>query len=813
MKSLRGERAWFLWLSLALQIHAAGGQITVAPGVWGDYHSIQAALDAVPNPNAETVVIYVYPGIYEERVNIPKGKDHIILKGVAEDRSMVVLREGAGDPVFRAAADDLIVEDLTIENTAGATAGQQQAVYVNGKRQIFENVLIEGWQDTLAIWDGALCYFHGCDVWGSVDFIYSGGTAVFDHCDITQRRDTGGPIAAPSTPASVPYGFVFLQCNITRTDNVADNSTTLMRPWRDYGATAYIHCTVDRHITAKGWSEWDGCEATCRAAEYGSVDPYGRPIPLSQRAAWVRLLTESEAAAYTLPNILGGWDPTERPEVEEAPTLRRSNLDVLLQERPGGAAGLNGGTSGGAAGRVVTATTLEELKDYAGSSEPLTILIEKPLISDKQGSIALKSHKTIIGMTPDAALIGCGLSMNGAEDIVIRYLTLKDNTLIGDYDGKANDFDALALRDTHHVWIDHCHLSRAGDGLLDMTYGSGHITISWTVLSFHNKVAAVTGRSSEASPLTFDHCWFNNTVQRNAAVTACEAHATNCLFTGIRSYGMNAREGTLMLLENCVFRQCHNPYYAENGGQLRAVNCLLEQADGRAEQTSMSWRPSYDYVLDPVNDVSLIVTAGAGPNGHACPDTGPTLGINFLPEGQSTVYGCYSDEGSAFELNTGGLSYGWSRAQTGDAFWRRTISTKDEQSLVPVDVDMRRNGGIGFADGACIWEIVVADGWYDVRVVCGDPGDPRDSDNPHTNPTRLNHIMIEGVRVEDPDGILPCDYDESVTRVKVTDGRLTLAQAQDGINASVCFLEITPASAFNVDPFITPAASRRPPRR
>ena len=34
---------------------------------------------------------------------------------------------------------------------------------------------------------------------GSVDFIYSGGTAVFDRCDITQRREEGGPLTAPST--------------------------------------------------------------------------------------------------------------------------------------------------------------------------------------------------------------------------------------------------------------------------------------------------------------------------------------------------------------------------------------------------------------------------------------------------------------------------------------------------------------------------------------------------------------------------------------------------------------------------------------
>ncbi len=788
-------------------------QITVAPGGWGDYESIQAAVDAANPTVSQPVVIYIYPGVYQERVTIPVSKSYLTLVGVGSDRAEVVLTEGAGDPVLTAAAHDLLVQDMTIENTAGATAGQQQAMYINGQRQIFENVCIKGWQDTLAIWNGCVSYFHKCDIWGSVDFIYSGGTAVFDHCDITQRRDTGGPVTAPSTPQNVAYGFVFLDCHITKTAEVKTNSSTLMRPWRDYGMTAYLRCTMDNHITAKGWSEWGGREATCRAIEYDSLQPNGQTLSLSQRAAWVDILTDTEAAEYTVAHILGSWDPNDRPIVGVPPALIRSDIETLLQEHPGGAAGLGQGTWGGAGRDTVTVTTMEELADYADQDRPLVILIKGSLVASERGQLTLKSHKTLLGITRDAAIIGKGLSMSNAENIVIRYLTLRDNTLIGDYDGKANDYDALALRNTHHVWIDHCHLSRAGDGLLDMTLGSGYITASWTVFSFHNKTAASSGKNDSPSPLTLDHCWFNNTVQRNIAATDDQVHAFNCYFTGLRSYGMNARSGTEMLLENCFFRQCRNPYYAENGGQLQAFDCILEQCTGKMIQTAMTWRPTYDYDLDPVAEVPAAVVAGAGPNGYACLDTGPGLGINFQPAGQIAMYGYSPDEGRVFQYVEGKLSYGWSQNQADDSFWRQTISYKDNKTWVPVDADLRRNGGIGFGNGSRTWEMVVANGFYDLWIVCGDPGDPRDPNNASVNPPRLNHLMVEDTHLDDPDGIVLSDFDEYTLHLKVTDGKLTLSQANDGFNAAICFLEIKPAFDSVSDPFAAPSRSGRPAHR
>lgn len=275
----------------------------------GDVQTIQAALDSIPEGNTNSCVIQIAPGRYAERVFVPRGKSFVTLRGAGKLRTDVVITGGADKvAVFKTSADDFRAENFTVENTAGQV-GPQQALFGDGKRQVFENLVIKGWQDTLGSWNGNVAYFHNCEIQGSVDFIYSGGTAVFDRCDIVEIRDSGGVLTAPSTPKELKYGLVFLNCRLIKKTNVGPNSTALMRPWREDGQTAFINCVMDDHILPKGWSEWDGREKTCRAAEYGSRDIDGKAIDLSKRAPWVKILTDREAVDYSVTNIFSPWNP------------------------------------------------------------------------------------------------------------------------------------------------------------------------------------------------------------------------------------------------------------------------------------------------------------------------------------------------------------------------------------------------------------------------------------------------------------------------------------------------------------------------
>ncbi|MDP0498848.1 MAG: pectinesterase family protein [Verrucomicrobiota bacterium JB022] len=285
-------------LCLASVVHAATRYVP------SQYSTIQAAVNA--SGSGDT--IQIANGTYYEQVNIPSSKSNLSLVG--ETQTGVKLSVGsASQTALTVNGTDITVSYMTIENTAGQTAGPANAVRVNSQRVQFHRCYILGWQDTFAIWNNALVYCSLSEIRGSVDFIYSGGTAFFYSCNIKQIRSSGGVIAAPSTPQNVPYGFVFYRCKINRSSNVPDDSSTLMRPWREFGQTAFIDCTLEDHITDVAWSPWDGREATCRAAEYGSKTPSGASISLTPRAWWVVRLTSSQAATYSESNVLGGWNP------------------------------------------------------------------------------------------------------------------------------------------------------------------------------------------------------------------------------------------------------------------------------------------------------------------------------------------------------------------------------------------------------------------------------------------------------------------------------------------------------------------------
>ena len=67
---------------------------------------------------------------------------------------------------------------------------------------------ITGYQDTLFPNSGR-SYFHKCEVWGHVDFIFGAGQVVFDDCDIVSRdrgsKTNNGYVTAPSTKGEQSY--------------------------------------------------------------------------------------------------------------------------------------------------------------------------------------------------------------------------------------------------------------------------------------------------------------------------------------------------------------------------------------------------------------------------------------------------------------------------------------------------------------------------------------------------------------------------------------------------------------------------------
>lgn len=279
-----------------LALTGFAGAAFVAPAatlnVPSQYSTIQAAVNACASGD----IIQVAAGNFNEAVTIPSSKSKINLQGAGKTSTRIWV--GANQDALTVLGSDILIKNLTVENTAGQNAGQQQAVYTQGTKITFSNCLIKGWQDTLQMKQGSQQYFYKCEIQGSVDYIYDGGTAFFDQCTTVQRRasPTGPVDCAPASPAGV-RGIVFWQCTITAASGVTANSSYLARVWKAPGEVAYINCTIGSHIRAAGYLTWNE-GTTSRVAEY--------PCP-STRASWCKRLTST--AGYTRADILGSWTP------------------------------------------------------------------------------------------------------------------------------------------------------------------------------------------------------------------------------------------------------------------------------------------------------------------------------------------------------------------------------------------------------------------------------------------------------------------------------------------------------------------------
>ncbi|WP_375445652.1 pectinesterase family protein [uncultured Fibrella sp.] len=299
---------------------------TVSQDGSGSFKTIQEAVNAFRDHSQVRVTLYVRNGVYAEKVVIPSWKPNIHLIG--ESKTGVIItgddfsgkafpggKDATGRDKFSTYtsyvvlvdAPDIILENLTIRNTAGRV-GQAVALHVEGDRFVCKNCVLLGNQDTLfAAAEGSRQYYDNCQIEGTTDFIFGKSVAVFQSCTI--KSLTNSYITAAATPDYQPYGFVFFDCKLIADEAAA--KVFLGRPWRPNAKTIFIRTEMGSHIVPEGWNNWNNPanEKTVVYAEYGSSGAGSNP---SKRAAWSKQLTAREANRYTLPTVFSGtsaWMP------------------------------------------------------------------------------------------------------------------------------------------------------------------------------------------------------------------------------------------------------------------------------------------------------------------------------------------------------------------------------------------------------------------------------------------------------------------------------------------------------------------------
>lgn len=304
-----------------LQNQTQKPDIVVGQAPWCDFSDLQAGIDALavlPADLSKTIFILAgdYPGQVISRLS------NVTIAGVGEVRlvaghgALEVLPNGEKRGTFRTATcfiegENVRLSNLTIENTAGPgkVAGQAVALFNNASNATVTNCRLIGYQDTLCTGplpplqkDGTpfispiekeLSYscqiYRSCYISGTIDFIFGGAEAWFDHCQLHSRASEQGFITAAATPEGQETGFEFHHCYLTADEGV--ENVFLGRPWRPFAKTTFKHCRLGDHITAAGWDNWDNPanEATTDYREIASL-----PDMAASRPAWITTFEVTE---------------------------------------------------------------------------------------------------------------------------------------------------------------------------------------------------------------------------------------------------------------------------------------------------------------------------------------------------------------------------------------------------------------------------------------------------------------------------------------------------------------------------------------
>ena len=296
--------------------------LVVARDGTGQFRTVDEAIEVCRAFMDYHKVIFVKKGVYKEKLVIPSWLQNIEICGEDRDLTVITYDDHAnirtperpnGMGTFRTytikvEGNDITFKNITIENNS-ARLGQAVALHTEGDRLTFINCRFLGHQDTIYTGvAGTRLFFKDCYIEGTTDFIFGPSTAWFEHCDIFCKANSY--ITAASTPQEITYGYIFNNCTVSCAPDVT--KVYLGRPWRDYGYTLFMHCSLPAQIRPEGWHHWE--EQRKQTARYLEFENTGEGAATDKRAAWSRQLTKKEAKAVTLQNVFmhtDQWNPAE----------------------------------------------------------------------------------------------------------------------------------------------------------------------------------------------------------------------------------------------------------------------------------------------------------------------------------------------------------------------------------------------------------------------------------------------------------------------------------------------------------------------
>jgi len=302
----------------------------------------------------------------------------------------------------------------------------------------------------------------------------------------------------------------------------------------------------------------------------------------------------------------------------------------------------NGGTTGGAAGTTVTATTFAQLKMYAESATAYVILIQGTISNGASGGkISIKSNKSLVGVGSTALLNGVGLEVANNNNVIIQNLriTLMGVTTRTDTAGVysaadgtilVNGGDAISISGTSkNVWVDHCELYSEDpavqtskdlyDGLIDIKGQTGFITISWCYLHDHHKGGLVGAADDDLfadRKVTLHHNYYNKVKLRVPMYRGSTGHFFNNYVVGATD-ASEIRADPCVRMEKNYYEALHFSIYtpADAPGKTERIDNIEVSRTERAYPAACTASIPYAYeseLTTATADVKTLVPAKAG---------------------------------------------------------------------------------------------------------------------------------------------------------------------------------------------------------
>lgn len=280
---------------------------------------------------------------------------------------------------------------------------------------------------------------------------------------------------------------------------------------------------------------------------------------------------------------------------------------------------VNGTTTGGAGGPTVTVTNGADFNTQINIAGPRIVQVSGPI---SVGSVKTASHKTIVGLGTNAALLG-NLNISGVTNVIVQNLHIHNP-----------GGDGITIRESspapgsRYVWVDHCTFFDCGDGSCDISVGADYVTVSWCMFVYpsqqQHRFTMIADGPKDLGPLTahitLHHNWWSRGAdQRMAATSDALVHYYNNYFNCTNnSYCSNARDEAELNSENNYYAGVKDAVTVSTGtnGKIKTSGNSYVGCTGTIHPgTDAVFVPPYAYSLDPTASVPGLVTNGAGASG------------------------------------------------------------------------------------------------------------------------------------------------------------------------------------------------------